>query len=409
MGRYILYDLYNKVKEWFMGIFIGDNATEKVLHVYNGTSTIKRDNFSGTAFHSSLPYSNIVSIHRFTPSGSPYIVADSYNFWAEKQNYTTDTAIPTGDHSIIVRGSISGVIYTFPTQIGVPDIADIQAVYFGNPVTNGPALCLTSLSSGFTARSWFRHSSYTTFPIQTFDFIDVYVFTQTIEPITASDIRISNSEFTVNSENVFDKRFVHMMGSLSDRINDYDTIIPISTSGTGIVSSFSTSTSNLNHTTSGTVHYIQIINGYDYPVDSVTMQSNPSSIGTVKNGNNVISFTESTPIRTTYTAMSDFRVIHYGETTSTKLLRSMAFTAYDNQTLVFHALFTKNGFTTLKDTFIPLPSTAGSSFVLMGSYKYYIKGVVNASRTAVDFYVIELGFGWATFVTDIDVSVYELH
>lgn len=113
-----------------MSIYIGNNGSEKILHIYDGDTNVRTDNFSGTSFHSSLPYIKLHSIHRFYPSGGE-INASQGVVSAYKMNYVSSTSIPSGEYSIIICGmQNNGTRYTFPTSHGDGYYSNIAGSYW---------------------------------------------------------------------------------------------------------------------------------------------------------------------------------------------------------------------------------------------------------------------------------------
>jgi len=392
-----------------MSLFIGNNTTEKVLHLYNGSSNIEENVFSGTSFHSSLPYYTFNSVHRFLPSGAPYN-ASLNAVWAEKQNYTISTgSIPTGDFSVVLRGMYNGVLYTFPTSIGEGVVTSIQAIYYGSPLANSPAFRLSTLTSGFTARAAFS-SSIVAFPIATFDYIDVYLFNESITPITASDISISKNDISINGASLTSKIYTHFMSSISDRVNDYDTIIPIPSGGTLTALTYSRSTDNLTHTANGQYSLIQLINSYQYPVSSVALTSNPNIISVNKNFINIPLFNANTKFKSAVTNLPRFRILSYGQAGQagqTTLISTMVISSiFQDGSILLNALLSKSGFYTLKDMFCVIPIIAGRRVTIITSDKYYIFGEISSTLNRINFYIYATSN--ITLITNIDCDVYSL-
>lgn len=393
-----------------MSLYIGNNGSEKVLHIYDGSSNIEKNIINGTSFHSSLPYYTLNSIHRFVPSGTPYVVA-SGNVWGEKQNYVISTgSIPSGDFSTIIRGSYQGTIYTFPTSAGEGYFSGLQAIYAGNPLANCPAFRLDSLTSGFTARAQYAPNNIVLFSIATFDYIDVYLFNELITPMPSLDIRISNDNILINGVSILSKIYAHFMTSIDDRANDYDTIIPIPRGGTYRALTYATSTNNLSHASNGEYALIQLINSYPYSATAVNVTSAPSSIAVIRNNINMPLFKDNIKFKSSISALPQFRILSYGQSMyggATTLLSTMYFNStFQNGTLLFNILVSKSGFATIKDILCIVPIIAGRRVTIITSYYWYIFGEISASANSINFYVYS-GVN-NSFITNIDVNVYTL-
>lgn len=268
-----------------MSIYIGNNGTEKVLHLYNDQAAIAT-NGSSTSFHSSMPYMKVINIHRFTQNGTvPYSEAGGFT----TVGYSSSTAVPVNSNCLVV-GYDAGTRYFFQAQIDSPDwyaLPDVAT--FGNIGSTGLCFGLVNTTTGFCGSEIDLPSKLY------FEYIDVYEVSEIITT-SATDIRIDSSGLYINGTNVLgsNNKYLAFIDNLEGRVNDYDTILaipysndtnPNSTAG----GNFVTSTSNLsyvNQRPNGGHTLVQLINSYPFPLTSVALDSaaGKGSIGCVKNG-----------------------------------------------------------------------------------------------------------------------------
>lgn len=268
-----------------MSLYLGVSGTEKVLHIYNNDSSVRKDNFSGTSFHSSMPYLTVNSVHHFTNSGTiPYA-----NSAFTSRRYTSTTIVPLGGYLVAV-GVIGTTRYFFPQDSGdtywtvVPDVTT-----FGNVNSRGINFGIDSSTTGFVG----RYSSYPS-AVLDFDYVDVYVLDDIIDANVATDVLINNTTISVNGVSITSKIYLVFLESITSRVNDYDTILAIPHTSiahpdlTG--SNYVTSVGNLSYTgsiESNNYQLVQLVNSYAYPVTSVSIIGNSvsgvSSIGVTKN------------------------------------------------------------------------------------------------------------------------------
>jgi len=270
-----------------MSIYIGNNGSNKVLHIYNGSSNIEKNNFSGTSFHSSMPYLVLSSIHRFTQNGTtPYS-----NPVFTSVGYSTTNPLPPmaldGSTMVLAVGVIGSTRYFFPSASCSPYWAAVpqNVTTFGNINTTGINFAVVNNSTGFCGR-------YSTYPSDTmyFDYIDLYVIND-INTVSPSDISITSSDIKINNSSIFEPKYCVFLDSLSMAPNTYDTIlaIPYATSSLWQYGgNYVTSTSNTQYSdvfSNGGHYYIQILNSYNYPVQSTIISANSteSYIGNKRN------------------------------------------------------------------------------------------------------------------------------
>ena len=280
-----------------MSIYIGNNGSEKILHIYDGDTNVRTDNFSGTSFHSSLPYIMTADRYVFYPNGS-VPCSGSYNSAATwtSAGYTCSTPIPADPSNIIFTvciGYVGSDRYFFPSTRGATRCAGEA---YGNSSGGTPAFVVSGATTGyvyqFNSAAFWGPAGY---PLVSFSKIEIIYFKYFTAGNIASDINISRSDISINGISIFNNSYVHFMSSISDRINDYDDIIAIPVGANNVVQNgayilqpnWVTSSSNISFTSGisgGQYKLIQIINSYPHAKTSVEINGQLSTISVLKNG-----------------------------------------------------------------------------------------------------------------------------
>lgn len=297
-----------------MSLYIGNNGSEKVLHIYNGSTGAESNVFSGTSFHSSLPYFSVVKKINFTNIGYDVFLGK------RRQNFSASIQIPPAsqyDKILIRMNTVDGKFIFFPlaeTHLFPNTYNDHYRIFVGD-VLSRLGWTFTSASTGFLY-SYISQSSSVYFNLANVLDITVYFITNELTQ-SASDIKISSSIFKINGIDVFNKYYMYPLSSIADKINSYDEVIAIPVGGYGASKAmlnyvstydFSTFTSTYPEPGGGTQYavncdyiLIQLINSYDYPITSVQLSSNPSSISVVKNNISITEFVASMYMRASIT------------------------------------------------------------------------------------------------------------
>lgn len=386
-----------------MSIYIGDNTTEKVLHVYDGSTSVEKDNFSGTSFHSSLPYFTVKSRHRFTyNSTTPYSGTSGKWTWNSKGYTTTDEITTTTDFSIAI-GYLNGTRYFFPAAAGVGvrfGTQYIPGLMYGNPFSNEPCFRISSGTTGYTA-TISNPSLLPAYPNLIFDYIDIIIF-ENVNEVIASDILINNSEISVNGNNVFDKEYLHFMDDINDTINDVDDIIAIPYGGSTfsygevvLKSNYVTSTGPttfVNNRAGGHI-LLQVINSYDFPISSVYINSVNSTIGVVKNSVEIPIFNADSYFKTSYVPVAETLIVASGWTASangTYFLKSVSIDLSSGGTIMMSTRIGNTAYGTEARILTVSPAINGKVFhpYAGGCSGVYMKAVVDTVNDKIYFYYV---------------------
>lgn len=304
-----------------MSLYIGNNGTEKVLHIYNGSPNIEKNVFSGTAFHSSLPYFSVVA--KITFSFQPGITSPLYKGGV----YSSSIAIPSEgqyDKILIKMTNTSGVSLFFPmaeTHMFPDTVGDDSRIFIGDVVST-MAFTFTSSTSGIfyteNTSATSSHNPYfnnfNTIPYATFYFISNKL------SISPSSINISRSGFTVNNSDVLSRMYLYPLTDINSRVNLYDEVIAIPTGGwagsksrLNYVSTtdditFTNSEQDPTYSVNSGYLLFQVLNSYNYPISSIDISSKPASISVVKNNISMLMFTETMQMRASITYSTTINV-----------------------------------------------------------------------------------------------------
>jgi len=396
-----------------MSLYIGSNGGEKILHIYNNSSNIEKNIFSGTSFHSSLPYLIFRSIHTFTPTGVNSSGGNNYITW-EKKGFSTSNPLPSGNFSVILRGYYNDIIYTFPTTIGDGYINGVEGWHYGHPATAAPCFHLSDTSNGYSIRCdvhYGQAGDAPYFEVALFDKIDILVLDPSIVPIIPTSVKITNKELLVNNSSILGSQYIHYMTSLTDRINDYDTIIPIPIGGTNTRAAYTKTTSNLTHSVvNGTMSYIQIINSYNYPVTNVILTSKPAKISVLKNAKIIDQFREDIKYRTSIINLPTKHLVTSGTTFAqgTTYLGTVTFTPKAVQTLVITLDSTKSPFNFYYNLLSVIDIISGNKVTVFIHPLIYTYGIVSSSLDSISFYN-SAPFQDVVAYGDIDATMYLLN
>ena len=310
--------------EWIMSLYIGNNGTQKVAHIYNGSTGIEKNPFSGTSFHSSLPYLKIKSRHVFTYNGTtPYSLNQTYNAYNSK-GYVTTTPIENINNGFcFVIGYIGSKRVFFPYSAGTGEAISTMSIpgsFFGNPCSSEPAFCLTSATTGYTGTITFRKDLLPLYTELIYDHIDVIILDTAVHT-PATDIIISNSELSINGNPVFDTTYLHFCATLENRTNTIDEVIAIpygayyfTVVSNGILKpNYVTENGGVytNNVSGGAYTLVQLINSNPM-VAPTSISIDKNSISATKNGINTPYFNAATNFKANVVKYPEFLVVGSG-------------------------------------------------------------------------------------------------
>ncbi|MCI4437279.1 MAG: hypothetical protein JHC33_10780 [Ignisphaera sp.] len=259
-----------------MSMYVGSNGSQKVLHIYNDSPNIEKSNFSGTSFHSSLPYFRVDKVHRFTQNGTtPY-----QNYYYTSRGYSCNTIIDLKSNILCV-GTIGNTKYFFPTSIGnLESSFPINTTFGGLFNQYSISFGLSSQSSGYVAisKTWGGNLVY--------DHIDLYQISFNPINISSNEVIVNNKDITVNGSSIFSNMFLMPLKTINDRVNDYDIIFPVPNNlvhvGFYYHQSYTRTVNNSEIITDGGYSLFQLIGSYNAPITGVELT--PTSISVIKNG-----------------------------------------------------------------------------------------------------------------------------
>lgn len=379
-----------------MSIYIGNNSTEKVFHLYDGSTTIEKVPFSGTSFHSSLPYFRVVSRHRFTYNGTtPYAGTIGSTYSYTSRGYATTNPLPSTSVPYVIVGVKDGVTYFFPTAAsGSPYFPAYTA---GNSAANVPSFGLTSTSVGFTASS--NSAIFSHFSVLVYDYIDVLVIGSQLN-ITPSDIVIDNSDIVINGDSIFDNEYIHELSTIGDRLNNYDLILAIPSGGTDIYTdagniyrpNYVTSSdmvSFTNNVSGGSYSLHQIINSASGDISGVRISSENNTISVVKNGVEHVLFDGSAVFKTLITNYSSIKIISSGQIATFSgsfLVKTLNINIANGDNLI--VMYYTSGANPRSDAANLENISNGKTFIVYTAFFGfgYIKGVCDTINNQINFY-----------------------
>jgi hypothetical protein len=222
-------------------MYLGPNSnnSEKVLHLYSGSSSVEKEPFSGTNFHSSTPYTRIIGryLYQYSSYASPF------------SRFLLDTGISTPIPSTVLasRAPSIAIGYTYSISnnswqrvvfsggnsrwhssiLSSGPAVTIYGGFFGNNVQGYPSIYLRP--EGYVeVRNDFG-----------FNYIELIYFDDLQTLPTSNSVSISDKELKINGVNLLGgknlknqntTRYLHFLGTdPNNRINDVDEIIPIPT------------------------------------------------------------------------------------------------------------------------------------------------------------------------------------
>lgn len=273
-----------------MSIFIGSNGNNKVLHLYNGSTNIEPNVFSGTSFHSGLPYYTLLDTVVFSYTGVSDTPMDTALITINRSYYSASKAITYTNSPCLFVGLKDGVRYFFPTTQGSGAYDAVTGIHTGSVFGQCPTIQLQSTTTAMvsTLRETDRNNL---FPFTIWDSITMYVFSDSISEMLNNSVEIDRTDIKINGTSIFTAQYLHFMNSMSDRMNDYDTILAFPSGG--VTNNFA---HHLNYVTSPNnitcipaisgqpYQLVQLLNSYAYPIQSTSLLSSNSTISVVKNG-----------------------------------------------------------------------------------------------------------------------------
>ena len=190
MGRFILYDLWIKIKDWIMSLYIGDdNKSDKVLHITQGSNTaseLKSGVLPNTVFHNDLDFLTYTLYHVSSLGFWSYNYS-GYNFTYEKyssagiaQIFTADAYYLLSSTYANVGASINWTIGFYLTSYGW---ASLPSTSYDDPIN--------IRSRGNTTH---------------FDFAYILIL-KPAKKITGYGAHISTSQFTVGNADLYNFQY----------------------------------------------------------------------------------------------------------------------------------------------------------------------------------------------------------
>jgi len=387
-----------------MSVYVGANGTEKILHLYEGSTTVVKTNVAGTSFHSSMPYMKVSSIHRFTADGTvPYNAAG-----LTTKGYASTTSVPLNSNCLVV-GFDAGTRYFFQAQIDSPDWVVLpDTTTFGNVGAKGLCFGLDAQNGGYTASEDALPSKLV------FEYIDVYVIDNVVEA-PASEVKIDSTGIYINGSNVLTNQYVAFIDNLAGRVNDYDTILaiphsndidPNSTAG----GNFVTSTDNLTYTnqrTTGGHTLIQLINSYDFALQGVSFKSigGVEAIGCRKNNVVFDLFSTNSHFFTATSSVTDHLVVaaHTAINLGTTLMSTLTVSLAVGQTLNVSVNIPSLTYTF--KAFGNVPVVNGAKIMFRAAWEFFMYYVIDTAGT-IKFYVVQSAQGWDGLTFSRDIRAY---
>lgn len=293
-----------------MSLYIGNNGSEKILHIYDSSSNVEKTPFSGTSFHSSLPYITVRNRYTFYPNGTiPYSGNEGVARTWTSRGYTSAAPLPsdfgTSPFSVCI-GHVGSERYFMPATKGLslPDGGD----GYGNAWGGNQSFMINSSTTGYifynewTQNYGAQHIYYgpASQPLVVFDRVEVIIFNAYGDTPIANDISITNNDIIINGSSIFSRTYVHFMTTIDDRLNDFDDIIAIpygsaysEYNGSSFVTpNWVSSSSNLSFANKGSGGYflMQLINSYPYPKSNMQLDGVDGTISVVKNNIPIVQF-----------------------------------------------------------------------------------------------------------------------
>lgn len=202
-----------------MSLYIGNNGSEKVLHIYDGSPNIEKVPFSGTVFHSSLPYLKLNGKKLFYKNGN--VAID--NAYMYHQKYISSDGTDFEDSAVFFVG-IKGTskVYFNPSMMNIEDSSYTTKNFFHNSIGNIGIVNKDTIDV-------FLPTSYTTVSqagrTYDYDVIEMYSYDYTgISPIS-TDVDMSNSGVFINGLNIFQSGYLTYETSVSNLPNALDDIL----------------------------------------------------------------------------------------------------------------------------------------------------------------------------------------
>lgn len=303
-----------------MSIFLGKTSSNsKVLHIYSGSTDIEENVFSGTSFHSSLPYMRFVDKIRFTRVTALQVI-DIGTYSVARCDFQSTIPMPSTKYLSVFAGVKDGVRYFFPTSMSSSGMDYAEGVYAGAIFYECPAIGF--VSDTYLVVQGIKEDAVNNFynPLD-FDYIDVYLFENNIAPISSNEVLVSKNLISVNGNDILSNKYVHVFTDIAQRLNDYDEIIGLPYGGylvnnVQFYANIVRSTSNTSFTLDGTeggIVYIQLINSYPFDPTAIELRSNENAIVVTKNNITMNLFKTTSDMKFKTIDIPDFVMAVYGD------------------------------------------------------------------------------------------------